>query len=111
MIKSKLRLERRRRRDLYKCNQIAGHKVTLFKSSRHIYASVSDSTRVLTQISTLSIGEAKVNKKTCTIIGNKVAEFLKSIKVGKVFFNKSGYKFHGRVKAVADAIREGGVLC
>jgi len=116
MINSRLKLARRRRRDLHKTSKSVAHRIVLFKSSKHMYASICDETRVLGQISTLSKEaiESKmtnVNIKTCTWIGVKASEFLKSINVKQVFFNKSGYKFHGRIKAIADGLKQGGILC
>ena len=89
-------------------------RLTVHRTSNHIYAQVIDSQgeSILTQASTLesafrtgSTGNIEAAKK----VGELVAARAKDIGVSKVAFDRSGFKFHGRVKALADAAREAGL--
>ena len=91
-------------------------RLSVFRSSRHIYAQVIDDTtgRTLAAASTLD-GGLKINLKTgadiaaASAVGKLVAERAKAAVVEQVFFDRGAYLFHGRVKALADAAREGGL--
>jgi large subunit ribosomal protein L18 len=78
-------------------------RLSVFRSSRHIYAQIIDDTtgRTLAAASTLD-GGLKTNLKTGADIAAASA-------VGKLVFDRGAYLFHGRVKALADAAREGGL--
>jgi large subunit ribosomal protein L18 len=94
-----------------KTNRLAIHRTNL-----HIYAQVisADGGKVLASASTL---EAEVRKelanggnaKAAAVVGKRIAEKAKSAGVTQVAFDRSGYKYHGRVKALADAAREHGL--
>jgi large subunit ribosomal protein L18 len=91
-------------------------RLTVFRSSKHIYAQVIDDTKgaTLAFVSTLSKdlrGEAKDNTKTdaAKLVGRAIAKACKDKGITKVAFDRNGYKYHGRVKALADAAREGGL--
>ena len=99
--------------------KIAALKVTrlcIHRSNGHIYAQVIAATgdKVLASASTL---EAEVRKKlanggnvaAAAIIGKRIAEKAKAAGVEKVAFDRAGFAFHGRVKALAQAAREGGL--
>ena len=98
-----------------KISETVSHRISVFRSGRHIYAQLSTSNgeKVITVIST----NKKTLRKKCTsnsienskIIGKEMAEFIKKQKITKVAFDRSGYKYHGKVKALAEAIRENGV--
>ncbi|HIC40178.1 MAG TPA: 50S ribosomal protein L18 [Piscirickettsiaceae bacterium] len=87
-------------------------RLSVHKTSQHIYAQIiSDcGTKVLASASTLS---AKIknggNKDAAMKIGSEIAKAAKKAKVTKVTFDRSGFKYHGRVKALADAARDGGL--
>jgi large subunit ribosomal protein L18 len=91
-------------------------RVSVFRSQTHIYAQVIDDTkgRTLAAVSTL---DPEVRKQTAglnkteqaKIVGEVLAARAKKKKVTKVVFDRSGYKYHGRVKALAEAAREGGL--
>ncbi|MFN7096211.1 MAG: 50S ribosomal protein L18 [Gammaproteobacteria bacterium] len=49
------------------------------------------------------------NISAATVVGNVIAEKAKALKIGKIAFDRSGFKYHGRIKALADAAREGGL--
>ncbi len=87
-------------------------RLCVHKSSQHIYAQVVSNcgTKVLASASSLS---AKMknggNVAAATEVGTLIAKAAKKAKVSKVAFDRSGFKYHGRVKALAEAAREGGL--
>ena len=88
-------------------------RLTVFRSNKHFYAQIVDDSKAATLVSVSSqeIETKEATKKTDVAIatGKLVAEKAKEKKITKVVFDKGGYKFHGRVKAFADAAREGGL--
>jgi large subunit ribosomal protein L18 len=91
-------------------------RLSVFRSSKHIYAQVIDDARgvTLASVSTLSkdvrgdTGEK--NKSDCAkLVGLALAQACKAKGVSRVVFDRNGYIYHGRVKALADAAREGGL--
>jgi large subunit ribosomal protein L18 len=92
-------------------------RLTVFKSSRHIYAQIIDDTKGETLLTSSTIAKdlkAKTkgisgNKKGAVIVGEALAK--KGIKKGirEVVFDRNTFRFHGRVKALADAAREKGL--
>ena len=78
-------------------------RLCVYKTSQHIYAQIISGcgTKTLASASTLT---AKVKNG-----GAEIAKAAKKAKVTKVAFDRSGFKFHGRVKALADAARDGGL--
>ena len=87
-------------------------RLCVFKSSQHIYAQIISSCGTKTLASASSI-TAKMknggNVEAATKIGNLIAKAALKAKVSKVAFDRSGFKYHGRVKALADAARDGGL--
>ena len=84
------------------------------RTPRHIYAQIinGEGNRVLAQASTLDKdlrSGATGNIEAAAAVGKLVAERAKAAGVTEVAFDRSGYKYHGRVKALADAAREGGL--
>ncbi len=86
------------------------------RSNCHIYAQIIAPTgdRVLASASTLEVDVRKDlknggNKAAATVIGKRIAERAKALGIDAVAFDRAGYRFHGRVKALADAAREGGL--
>jgi large subunit ribosomal protein L18 len=110
-----LRRERRVRRRLVKLS--AGRpRLSIFRSSQHIYAQVIDDSRghTLASASSLDQGLRKTlksgaDKAAAAEVGRLVAERAKAAGVDAVVFDRGAYLFHGRVKALADAAREGGL--
>ena len=88
-------------------------RLTVFKSSQHIYAQIIDSSgsKVLAAISTLdkSIKSKGRSVQSAKEVGEKIADL--SIKNGikKVIFDRSGYRYNGRIKMIAEAAREKGL--
>jgi large subunit ribosomal protein L18 len=91
-------------------------RLSVYRSLGHIYAQVIDDRSGKTLVSASSIdAEIKKNLKgggnvaAAKVIGKTIAERAKSSGVSKVVFDRGGYKYHGRVKALADAAREAGL--
>jgi large subunit ribosomal protein L18 len=119
-MKARTKIESRTRRKVRIRQKVYGTperpRLTIFRSSRHIYAQVIDdeANRVLATASTHSkaaIEELAGLKKTekAKKIGTKVAEICLSKGIEKVVFDRNGYKYHGRVLALADAARAKGL--
>ena len=87
-------------------------RLCVFKSSQHIYAQIISSCGSKTLASASSVS-AKIknggNVEAATKVGDLIAKAAKKAKVSKVAFDRSGFKYHGRVKALAEAAREGGL--
>ena len=91
-------------------------RLCVYRSLGHIYAQVIDDRTGKTLVSASSVdGETKKNLKgggniaAAKVIGKTIAERAKAAGVSKVVFDRGGYKYHGRVKALADAAREAGL--
>jgi len=90
-------------------------RLVVYRSNRHIYAQVVDDVagQTLVSASTLAMskdGEAlKLDKASATRVGRTVAERAKERGIEAVVFDRNGYLFHGRIKALADGAREGGL--
>ena len=89
-------------------------RLTVNRTPRHIYAQIinGEGNRVLAQASTLDKdlrSGATGNIEAAAAVGKLVAERAKAAGVTEVAFDRSGYKYHGRVKALADAARQGGL--
>lgn len=91
-------------------------RLTVIRSTKHIYAQVIDDTvgHTLVQASTLdkefrSRGKKAPNKETAKEIGKLIAERAKKKSITKVVFDRGGRVYHGRIQAVAEGAREGGL--
>ena len=86
-------------------------RLSIFRSAKHFYAQiVDDSTgKTLVEASTLSLENVKANKEGCKFIGQELAKRAKEKKITTVVFDRSGYLYHGKVKALAEAVREAGL--
>lgn len=88
-------------------------RLSVFRSSQHFYAQIFDSlgTTVIASASTVEkdIDEKSNNVKAAEAVGKKVAERALENGVTKVVFDRSGYKYHGRIKALADSARDAGL--
>ena len=89
-------------------------RLSVFRSSKHIYAQVIDDTagKTLAAASTLDKdlkGKTGATKDGAAMVGKTLAERAKAAGVSRVVFDRGGFLFHGRVKALADAAREGGL--
>ena len=107
---------RRARATRAKIAQLKAVRLTVHRSNAHIYAQVIDASgsKVLASASTAekdvrSAVKNGGNVKAAAEIGKRIAERAKQAGVTEVAFDRSGYKFHGRVKALAEAAREAGL--
>ncbi|OWT63557.1 50S ribosomal protein L18 [Candidimonas nitroreducens] len=103
-----------------KIHELRVHRLSIFRSNLHIYANIisPEGDRVLVSASTL---EPEVRKELASqkanggnvaaagIVGKRVAEKAKAAGIEQVAFDRSGFRYHGRVKALADAAREAGL--
>jgi large subunit ribosomal protein L18 len=109
----KTREEKRVRRHIRVRNTISGTaerpRLVVFRSLKHITAQLVDDTqgRTLFTITSSSLEGTKTEKSLA--VGKRVAERAKEAGITRVVFDRAGYKYHGRVKAVADGAREGGL--
>jgi len=91
-------------------------RLSVFRSSKHIYAQVIDDTKGVTLAAASSLDKtlkgqlAKgCDKAAAAVVGKLVAERAVKAGVSNVVFDRGGYQYHGRVKALADGAREGGL--
>ena len=90
-------------------------RLTVFRSARHIYAQIIDDTQGHTLVSACSLDQtvtAAADKKKvdrATLVGKLVAERAKAKGIDKVVFDRNGFLYHGRVKAVSEGAREAGL--
>jgi large subunit ribosomal protein L18 len=88
-------------------------RLAVFRSVAHIYAQVIDDTKGTTLVSASSVDKAGKSKggnvAAAKTIGKLVAERAKEKGIARVVFDRGGYQYHGRVKALADAAREAGL--
>jgi large subunit ribosomal protein L18 len=86
-------------------------RLCVHRSLKHIYAQIVDdmSSRSLVQVSSRSLGEKLKKMEQSGRIGTIVAEKAIALGIKQVVFDRSGYLYHGRVKALADAARKGGL--
>lgn len=86
-------------------------RLSVFRSNMHMYAQVIDDTKGHTIASASDIKDTKGTKAERAVrVGKAVAEAAKSAGVSKVVFDRNGFKYTGRIKMVADAAREGGLV-
>ncbi|TJZ73076.1 50S ribosomal protein L18 [Chitiniphilus eburneus] len=116
MDKKETRL-RRARKTRAKIAELKVVRLSVHRTNSHIYAQVidADSAKVLASASTLEAevrGQVKNGGSVdaATLIGKRIAEKARAAGVEKVAFDRSGFHYHGRVKALADAAREGGLV-
>ena len=86
-------------------------RLAIFRSSNHIYAQVIDDDRGHTLAAATSLEMKRDDTKTdvAKAVGEKIAKSALSAGITKVVFDRGGYKYHGRVKALADAARSKGL--
>jgi len=116
MAKSMSPLARRRMRVRSKLKRVMRGRLRLsvFRSGRNIYAQVIDDTKGVTVASASTLDKdlgirGKADVDAASKVGKLVAERAKAAGVEDVYFDRGGYLFHGRVKALADSAREAGL--
>lgn len=116
MPRSTTRLYKRRARHLRVRKKVIGNlarpRLCVYRSLKQIYAQVIDdgSGRTLAAASSLKLKEPEKSKtEVAKLVGTKIAEQSKAAGISRVIFDRGGYKYHGRVKALAQAARDGGL--
>jgi large subunit ribosomal protein L18 len=91
-------------------------RLSVFRSERHIYAQIIDDTAGRTLVAASSLDKelresvkGGADKSAASAVGKLVAERASKAGISEVFFDRGSYLYHGRVKALADAAREGGL--
>ena len=105
---------RRRVRSALRARAAGKPRLSVHRSGRHIYAQVIDDTAGKTLVSASSLdkdlkGKTGATRESASAVGKAIAERAKQAGVSTVVFDRGGFLFHGRVKALADAAREGGL--
>jgi large subunit ribosomal protein L18 len=110
-VRARLRRKTRIRRNL--SGTAERPRLSVFRSNNHIYAQVIDdvagATLAATSTLKLDIEGHKSNIAAAAEVGKAIAAAAKEAGVNSVLFDRNGYKYHGRVKALAEAAREGGL--
>lgn len=86
-------------------------RLSVYRSNKHMYAQVIDDVKgvTLVGVSEKNIEVKGTKVEVATLLGKKIAELAKAKKISSVKFDKGSYRYHGRVKALADGAREGGL--
>ncbi|HUR39832.1 MAG TPA: 50S ribosomal protein L18 [Verrucomicrobiae bacterium] len=107
---------RRSKKSRMHMRSLGAHRLSVHRTAQHIYAQIisPDAGQTLVAASTLEKDVAKGLKSTSNVeaaakIGTTLAARAKEKGITKVAFDRSGFRYHGRVKALADAAREGGL--
>ncbi|MEN9705002.1 MAG: ribosomal protein [Pseudomonadota bacterium] len=115
-ISSKDRRVRRATKTRHHIRELGVARLTIHRTPRHIYAQVFDAegANVLAAASTVQESVAKDlegtgNVEAAKAVGKAIAERAKAAGISKVAFDRAGFRYHGRVKALADAAREAGL--
>jgi large subunit ribosomal protein L18 len=116
MSKQSDRVQLRAKRKLRIRKKVSGDvsrpRLSVFRSATHIYAQVIDdgAGKTLAQVSSFAKGKhRRANVDVCSELGKELAGRCKALNISKVVFDKNGYAYHGRIKALADGAREGGL--
>ena len=113
MIKKESRNEMRKIRHERIRKQIIGTKdiprLNVYRSNKNIYVQIIDDENGVTLASASSMKMKGNNTEVATKVGEAIAKEAKKVKITKVVFDRGGYLYHGRVKALADAARENGL--
>ena len=107
---------RRATRTRAKIRQLGVNRLTIHRTPRHIYAQIiaPNGSQVLAAASTVqdvirNTVKSTGNAEAAAVVGKAIAEKAKAVGITKVAFDRSGFKYHGRVKALADAARQAGL--
>ena len=113
----KERRQRRAKRTRAKIRQLRMNRLCVHRTPRHIYAQIiaSDTGQVVAAASTLTKElreslKTTGNSEAAAAVGKLIAERAKAAGIEQVAFDRSGFVFHGRIKALADAAREAGLV-
>ena len=112
MLKKDISRKKRIKRTRAKISGTADRpRLSVFRSLRYIYAEIIDDEKgkILTSIDSRKLKKAKNNIETAGKIGEEIAKLAIAKKISEVVFDKRGYKYHGKVKALAEGARKGGL--
>ena len=116
MIKNESRNELRKKRHARVRTRISGTaevpRLSVFRSNSHIFAQIIDDEKGTTLVSSSSLSlklKNGGNTESAKLVGKDIAEKAKSKKITKVVFDRGGYLYHGRIKALAEAARSAGL--
>jgi large subunit ribosomal protein L18 len=118
MAKTKYLFNRRkgRTRQQLRRKSVERPRLSVFRSGKHIYAQVIDDRQQVTLASASTLDKdlrkkmkTGANKDAAGMVGKSIAERAIANGIKEVVFDRGGYRYHGRVKALADAAREGGL--
>ena len=120
MKKTRIPRAARRRRHLRLRRKVSGSpqrpRLVVFRSLNHIYAQIIDDGAGHTLVSASDLEaelrtarDGKKKTEVATLVGQELARKAKEKRISAVVFDRGGFKYHGRVKALADAAREGGL--
>ncbi|MBN18198.1 MAG: 50S ribosomal protein L18 [Chloroflexi bacterium] len=123
MVINNIRTKRRLMRHARVRKKVSGlsnkPRLSIFRAIKHVYVQVIDDSKGETLVSASSLDPEIVSKissngkntktHTAKLVGELLAQRAKKKKIKSVVFDRGGYKFHGRVKALAEAAREGGI--
>ena len=116
MNSKKTSRQRRAKKARAKISELGASRLSVHRTPRHMYAQIiaADGKTIIASASTVQkdvAGSVKYpgNIDAATAVGKMIAEKSKTAGVTKVAFDRSGFKYHGRVKALADAARENGL--
>ena len=114
MVIKNIKRQKRATKTRSKIELSENNRLTVFRSNSHIYAQVStfDGSEVIASASTTESSvksENNGNIEAASKVGKLIAERAKEKGIEKVAFDRSGYKYHGRVKALAESAREAGL--
>lgn len=106
LLKALLRLRRKNRVRSKISGSESRPRLSVFRSNTHIYAQVIDDVtgKTLCSASDLKIKEG-TKTELAIVVGNDIASKMKTLKIETILFDRNGFKYHGRVKALAEAVR------
>ncbi|MDR1597868.1 MAG: 50S ribosomal protein L18 [Holosporales bacterium] len=114
---SELRLRRKRRQRTAIRRVIRNrYRLCVHRTGRHIYAQIIDDANARTLVAASTVGKAVSdiknggNKNAATFVGALIADKAKALSITEVVFDRSGFLYHGRIKALADSAREHGLV-
>ena len=120
LLSKKDTLKKNKKRNRIKSSLKIGSypRLVIYRSNKNIFAQVIDDLNSKTIVSASSIDKdllkdmknAKSKLDKGIVVGKKIGALAKKEKVKKVIFDRNGYRYHGRIKALADAVRETGIV-
>ena len=113
-INTKIRKKFRIRNKLKKISSIDRYRLSIFRSSKNISAQIIDDKNSITLASVTSNQKSiknidKTKSELSSLIADKLADKAKELKINKIYFDRGIYKYHGRIKIFAEALRKKGL--